>query len=561
MESEPQPLESQSPETKPEAQSTGIQFAPAPPIESVAADGQSPECAETTPLAHLLCPFVAAVVTAVGFDVCVYRGHGYAGWGAFFAVAMMSYLLGTPHRRHLPARWLVAGMLLLLALRMIWMGSPDLVTWGLLLLPALAMSCWGVIPSLFDFFIFAMQSCTVAGYGFWKVVTCCLARGIRPPRVNWLAILLPLFAVALFGIIFVQANPDLAAAVDRWRVEIVRHIIRFIEDIDIAEFVVVAVVTWFAFGQLLPVMKESTLASLGLDTPQPPGEPNTARMYLPFRNTLWSVIALFIVYLVFEFQTLWFREFPEGFYYAGYAHEGAAWLTFALALATLMLSGMFRASILSDPRIAALKRLAWGWSALNFVLALAVYNRLLIYINFNGLTRMRILGLFGISTVVVGFLFVVWKIARERRFLWLINRQLWTLAIALYLLALTPVDVIVHTYNVRQILAGHLAPSVQITEHPVDNSGWLVLHQLIDCDDEIIREGIRARLAEIDYENRADSTRRRESTRDHWTRYQLVESLLQARLESSRDAWAKYESEDDRTAAWSRYREYAYQWY
>ena len=54
--------------------------------------------------------------------------------------------------------------------------------------------------------------------------------------------------------------------------------------------------------------------------------PAKAFVYPAFRNTLLTVIALFAAYLVFEFKTLWFRVFPEGFYYSGYAHQGAAWL-------------------------------------------------------------------------------------------------------------------------------------------------------------------------------------------------------------------------------------------
>ncbi len=41
------------------------------------------------------------------------------------------------------------------------------------------------------------------------------------------------------------------------------------------------------------------------------------------RNTLWMVIVLFAVYLVYEVSSMWFRSFPKGFYYAGYAHQGA----------------------------------------------------------------------------------------------------------------------------------------------------------------------------------------------------------------------------------------------
>jgi hypothetical protein len=47
-------------------------------------------------------------------------------------------------------------------------------------------------------------------------------------------------------------------------------------------------------------------------------------LYVAYRNMLVALILLFTAYLGFEFATLWFRAFPEGFHYSGYAHEGAA---------------------------------------------------------------------------------------------------------------------------------------------------------------------------------------------------------------------------------------------
>jgi hypothetical protein len=88
--------------------------------------------------------------------------------------------------------------------------------------------------------------------------------------------------------------------------------------------------------------------------------------------------------------------------------------------------------------------MAWIWSVENLILAIAVFHRMSIYVGFNGMTRMRTVGLFGISAVVVGFLLVVWKIMRHRGFVWLLQRHLWTVAIAAYLFALTPVDSLVH---------------------------------------------------------------------------------------------------------------------
>jgi hypothetical protein len=251
--------------------------------------------------------------------------------------------------------------------------------------------------------------------------------------------------------------------------------------------------------------------------------------------------------------------FPKGFYYAGYAHEGAAWLTVALALATVTLSIVFSGSLLRDPRLGLLRKLAWVWSIENFLLAAAVYNRLFIYINFNGLSRMRMIGLFGISAVVIGFALVLWKIAHERGFLWLLRRHLWALFATIFLFALTPIDACVVGYNVRRILAGDPAPSVQISVHPISSEGVLLLKPLVHCDDPILREGIRAMLAE---RQRQAETLAKQQRRLGWTSYQAADEKALQGLRADRGAWADFYSQRKRREATLRqFHDYAYQWY
>ena len=289
-------------------------------------------------------------------------------------------------------------------------------------------------------------------------------------------------------------------------------------------------------------------------------------MFTPFRNTLFSVVTLFTVYLGFEFSTLWFREFPANFYYAGYAHEGAAWLTIALALATALLSFMFRGRLLGDARLPVLTRLAWIWSVLNLLLAVAVYNRLWIYIRFNGMTRMRVVGLFGISAVVIGFVLVMIRIRRHYNFTWLVQRQLLALFCVITVYCVLPIDVLIHTFNVRQILQGDLAPSVQITEHVVDNDGCLVLTPLLGCDDSIIRNGIAALLVQrhTALHGRFNPTASVEMP--DWTARQLADEFLYAHIADEMKKRPQQFAEFRRNAArrdqaWDIFREYAYQWY
>ena len=134
--------------------------------------------------------------------------------------------------------------------------------------------------------------------------------------------------------------------------------------------------------------------------------------------------------------------------------------------------------------------------ARKLLLALAVYHRLFIYVGFNGMTRMRMVGFFGITAVVIGFLLVLWKIAHDRGALWLLRRHLWTVAIAVYLYSIMPVDVLVVRYNVQRILGGDMAPSVQISVHPISAEGLQYLAPVMDCSDPIIREGVTAYLAQ-----------------------------------------------------------------
>ncbi len=386
-------------------------------------------------------------------------------------------------------------MLAALAAKLVWYGSTGMVVIGFAVLVAFAMALAGMRPYVLEGVVFASQT-VLAGYAgliqYWRATT---IRGPRVRKVTWLNIALPTIAFVTFSLLFVLANPDLLSAFGR-RLELVLNEWRqwLIEVApDIGEIIFWLVAGWLSIGLIRPVMRRATddagtspfAGEVGTKTEQSP-------LYQAFRNTLLTVIVLFAIYLVFELKTLWFREFPEGFYYSGYAHQGAAWLTLALALATAVLSIVFRGAVFRDPRVAKLRKLAWIWSFENLLLAIAVYHRMYIYIGFNGMTRMRVVGLFGMTAVVIGFGLVLWKIARRHDFVWLVRHHLWTVAIAVYLFALIPVDTFVVHYNVQRILEGDPAPSVQISVHPIGSEGVLLLLPLLECEDALIRGGVRA---------------------------------------------------------------------
>jgi len=494
-------------------------------------------------------------------DLTIYRGKGFAGYAVLFCGIPPLFWLGSGKRWLTMPAVVVAGMIIALSIRLVWSGGVVQVMLGFGLIVSFAISLSGLTPYLTSLLKFTGESVPV---GIMRIYTSLAkSRAGRALDLNlpYRNVLIPLAVASGFTLIFLFANPDLRTTVFEFTQNAYSQFLDIIANLRPFEFVFWVIVAIVSLGLIRPI---KNLKSVGTDSTDASAKdvhanhaPAPSPNYIAFRNTLFSVIGLFSVYLVFEFLSFWFREFPEGFYYAGYAHQGAAWLTVALALSTATLSFIFQGLTLNDLRVKGLKQLAWIWSAQNFLLALAVYNRLYMYMQFNGMTYMRTIALFGISTVVVGFILVLWKIIRGHSFFWLLQRQLWTLSFAVFLFVLTPVDVLVVKYNVSKIMNGELAPAVQITHQHISTEGVPHLLPLVECEDEIIREGVIAMLAE----RKEIEARRQENAQDKgWTAYQMstnsvVWQLKDFPLEDSE------QDEQERRDTIERFMDYTFQWY
>jgi len=501
---------------------------------------------------------VLAVITLVVLaDVTLYRGQGYAGFSALFAGGAVLLWLGSYRPKLGVDFWMLAALMSLLAGRLLWQGSWLAVGFGFALLLAYAMVFSGQRPYVLGVVTFLAQVIRGGFDGLLFYAARLAGHRSGRPVPAWLNIGLPVGAVLLFAAIFTAANPDVLTLVSETAKQWAREVRAWLAHFSVFEVLFWLFVLWLSTGLLRPTVHEGGAQQPnGAAQSYSPAAP--APLYAAYRNTLCAVIALFMLYLIFEFRTLWFREFPTGFYYAGYAHEGAAWLTLALALATAILSLIFSGRTLHDPRLATLRRLAWIWSLLNFLLAIAVYHRLLIYIGFNGLTRLRIVGLLGITAVVIGFFLVLWKLTRGQSFAWLVRRQLWTVALMVYLYALLPIDALVVRYNVARIMGGDPKPAVQFAVQPITAEGILLMDPLLSCPDPIIQEGARALLAEADRNAQATINRQEQAG---WTAYQIVDHLLAERLSVRRPEWKDYLDRAKWAEAISRFKEYVNQWY
>lgn len=113
-------------------------------------------------------------------------------------------------------------------------------------------------------------------------------------------------------------------------------------------------------------------------------------------------------------------------------------------------------------------------------------------------------------------------------------------------------------HNVRRILSGDPAPSVQISVHPTTAEGYLRLEPLIQCEDPIIRKGIRAILAQKLVDAEREGVLRRARV---WTAIQLAEDRLRSQLRAASSQWKDDEDADNPNPALEEFRKYGYQWY
>jgi Domain of unknown function (DUF4173) len=539
--------------------------------------------------------FLIDVALVVGWvllvDWLVYQIGSFFSWGILLVLAVS--LLAVFRLRVANSRrsaWL-ATALVMLGLKLIWGGSLLQIACGLGLMVCYAMALAGYTPFMPE------------AIGFLGLIGVGATQRIRAYRIvkpggsfasqqPAMSVVLPIGMVLCFATLFVLANPDLATGVGRQLRIACDSLGELLTGFSIGEAMLWLASAFLLLGLLYPARATLLVERRPAELDQVPA---LSEMFLAYRNTLLSMILLFAVYLVFEFATLWFRNFPENFYYAGYAHQGAFWLTAALALATIVLSAIFRGTILADGRLKSLKRLALIWSIENLLLSAAVYNRMLIYIDFNGMTQMRVIGLLGITSVVAGFVLVVVKLYRDYGFIWLLHRQLWVPLSAVVCYAILPVDWMVNRYNTAQVASGNLAPSVQIASHVVSAEGILPLIALVDCEDPKIRDGVRALLAmwSQDLKNKVSTPYMRtyggvyrgkwHSEHNHrtpwlwinagfshpgraaekpWQSFQLSNSLLLSKLSSVQSEIDPFiEDPKARDLAIDAFFEYAYQWY
>ena len=470
----------------------------------------------------------AALGLVIAGDLLIYRGSGGFGYGLFVPIAclLMLWGIGAAPGRLLCLPGLMAA---LFAVRTAWQAEWYSATAGFFILSALGMRLWGYAPSapggiIACFMSMLASPIRAAEFGWTLLGT---VRLERLARINALQIVVPVGAGALFFLVFRAANPVLAAwTADGWAW--VSNAFSRIEnwlptgtDLVFWCFMALCAATW-----LCPLRVVGDDPEADAHKPRTAAGPATEGGWAMARNTLMVLIALFAAYLMIDIRYLWIeRCLPAGFSYSQYAIDGTIWLTMALALTSLTLGIIFAGQLCFHPRAQYLRAFSTIWVAQNLLIAVFAYQRLAMYVTFNGLTYWRIVGAFGIATVIMGLVFVWLKINRYHSLYWLVRRQMAAFLIMLFALVVFPSDLVSGMVNTRLILKGEMGPAYQVACQPVSAEGLVPLVPLLDADDPVIRAGVasllRLRLADL----RAAAERRPRWTCGEWAHVWALATL------------------------------------
>ncbi|MEZ6122353.1 MAG: hypothetical protein R3C49_04140 [Planctomycetaceae bacterium] len=247
-------------------------------------------------------------------DLTIYHAEGFSGPAAFFCGATVLLFIGIPRRSLSRTVLLLTLTLLIVSLRLVCNGSNLLMLSGTWLLPALAMSLRRQVPYVVEAVVFGAQ-CIPGGYEFLARIN----RRVREtvldpidsgPSSRLLELVLPTASAIVFGGLFVLANPDVLSWVSGHFGDLFGHVRSWLMQFSPFELFFWVVVGWLTGGMLRPIAGK--MAGTGERDERAWGSDESPGFHA-FRKTLWTLICLFVAYLIFEFSTLWFRHFPRGF--------------------------------------------------------------------------------------------------------------------------------------------------------------------------------------------------------------------------------------------------------
>ncbi len=227
-------------------------------------------------------------------------------------------------------------------------------------------------------------------WGYWVA----RRKKAEQSRWGWLRQILPTLITVLVGVvlfilflcIFASGNPVVELVwetIARWWNELVEYLDL---DWDFVNHVLLWLVGILAFG--LYTLPRSKATPAAPPAPVKEKEGSSILPHLPLASLIGINLA-FLVATGTDIAYLWFGKVPEGVSQTAYLHDGAASITWAAALASLILVILFRRN--GTARQGTATRIAgFALVAQTFLLAVSVYLRLYHQIDDMGFTTRRI---------------------------------------------------------------------------------------------------------------------------------------------------------------------------
>lgn len=519
-----------------------------------------------TGFAHLIAvPFLVLLL-----DYLLFQGAGGLSFSAAFVVLPLATIAaGLRAARAVPVALFLAAFLAV-AVRCAWQcGSPAILV-GVLLLVTFPIALQLGRVSLPEI-IASLPACCVVSAPLWLYDAFAGISRLRrdgehsrrPAPSS--TVLIPLAVCSAFAAIFLLSNPILQEHVVRWYASLEGRLTgllaRFGPSPD-------RIVFWGGAAFLAAILLRPIYRRFGdhsewnADDVTPPADGgDVALQHRIALNTLIAVNALFVLYNGVDAYYLLIRDaLPDGFNHSQYTHRGAFWLTVALALTTVVIGRIFHGELNFHEMRRSLMRWAALWLAQNIVLATWVFMRIHMYIDYNGMTRMRIVGIAGTTLVLVGLALVAYKAGRRKSLVWLLRNEFAAFLAACLVLAVLPMDYLAWGYNTRNILnSDPPRTSVQLTVQPVSPEGLAQLTGLLEHPDPVIAEGAAALLGRW-YFGEGQRYLNADANPKRWTYYQFGQAwcarVLAAKEERilalvpDRDWDARIEALQQHTSRW-----------
>ncbi len=453
-----------------------------------------------------LLTLLLAVVIADGFLYHEVGGTGYA-----LAILSWTFLfwITAPVRRLRPAVILCLLLNLILAAGLLWNAGFWSVVAPFTLLFGMAVITRSRHDHLLDGILVSAASAAfsplrLAGHGLFVLGG--LRRRREAVSQGALRYALPLsaalFIILVFGWIFSEANP----VVSYWVGWFFEKLWDLVEEIlpDIPRLFLWGFTASLAAGLIKPFLAAPALCEKETQETPEAASSFTETLALTALFSLAAAVTVFLFYNLLDAVYLWGKaSLPEGMTFSQYARKGAGWLTFALFLSTAVIGAASSQALRADRKRGWIVGLSWAWIALDLLLALGALRRIHLYVGYNGLTPLRMTGVFGVFIVTAGLAVMGMKIAAGRNFVWIVRRYVVVFLAGVSVYAVVPEEMISSGYNTRIVMRGNPAPLVWLFEEHtwlgrrrIDPEGLPPLTPLLDHPDPVIARGVAAYLEE-----------------------------------------------------------------